>query len=210
MAEFDWSLDGMKFLDGDDVARLRKQAARVRREGVRTKRFRLVRNWFVIEVGLQTGLRVMEIAALQCGDLLIHQDSPEVIVRCGKGGRRRVVKVSRAFQTQCMWFLKAKQQAGQPITPDAPLFAARQTGAPLCRRQIQKVFEHIAEDASLSKHVGCHSMRHTFGTHLYKASGQNLRLVQKQLGHSRITTTQVYADVFAEDAVEAVERLYRA
>ena len=51
--------------------------------------------------------------------------------------------------------------------------------------------------------------RHTFGTHLYKASGGNLRLVQKQLGHSRITTTQVYADVFAEDAVAAVERLYR-
>jgi site-specific recombinase XerD len=210
MADYDWSLDGMKFLDLDDVERLRKLAAKVRREGVRTRRFRLVRNWFIIEVGLQTGLRVMEIAALQCGDLLMEQASPEVIVRCGKGGRRRVVKVSQSFKIQCRWFLDAKKRAGQTVTPDAPVFVARRTGLPLCRRQIQKVFERMSRDAQLSKHVSIHSTRHSYATALYKASGRNLRLVQKQLGHSRITTTQVYADVFAEDAVAAVERLYRA
>jgi site-specific recombinase XerC len=209
MADYDWSLDGMKFLDKGDVAKLRQEAARVRRLGVRMHLFRLVRNWFIIEVALETGLRVMEIAALQCGDLLMDQASPEVIVRCGKGGRRRVVKVSRAFQTRCRWFLNAKQRVGQLIVPDAPVFVARRTGAPLCKRQMQKVFEQLSGAAQLSKHVSIHSTRHSYGTWLYKASGKNLRLVQKQLGHSRITTTQVYADVFAEDAVEAVERLYR-
>jgi site-specific recombinase XerD len=68
----------------------------------------------------------------------------------------------------------------------------------------------MSREAGLSKHVGIHGLRHTFGTHLYKASGGNLRLVQKQLGHARVTTTQVYADVLAEDAVAAMERLYRA
>ena len=210
MADFNWSLDGTKFLDKKDVDKLRQQAARLRRLGIRTKRFRLARNWFIIEVGLETGLRVMEIAALRCGDLLMQQDSPEVIVRCGKGGKRRVVKVSRAFQARCNWFLKAKETTGQSTAPDAPVFVARQTGHPLCKRQIQNVFQRIASDAKLSKHVGCHSLRHSYASFLYKASGRNLRLVQKQLGHSRITTTQVYADVFAEDAVAAVERLYRA
>ena len=129
---------------------------------------------------------------------------------CGKGGRRRVVKVSRAFQARCRWFFNAKQRAGQAVAPDAPVFIARRTDLPLCRRQIQKVFERMSRDAQLSKHVSIHSTRHSYATALYKASGRNLRLVQKQLGHSRITTTQVYADVFAEDAVEAVEKLYRA
>lgn len=200
----------MKFLDRNDVERLQRFADRQRRDGVRMKRFRLVRNWFVVEVGLHSGLRVMEIADLRCGDLLLEQSMPEVIVRRGKGGRRRVVKVSRFFQARARWFLAAKRRAAQAVDPDAPLFVARNTARPLCKRQIQKIFEQVSRGAELSKHVGIHSLRHTFGTHLYKASGGNLRLVQKQLGHSRITTTQVYADVFAEDAMDAVERLYRA
>jgi len=200
----------MKFLELDDVERLRRHAAQVRRRGVRTRRFRLIRNWFIVELGLETGLRVMEIAGLRCGDLLMNQSSPEVIVRQGKGGKRRVVKVSRAFQKRCLWFLKAKARVGQPVEPDAAVFVARLTWQPLCKRQIQKVFTRMSREAQLSKHVGIHSLRHTYGTHLYKASGRNLRLVQKQLGHSRITTTQVYADVLAEDAEEALERLYRA
>jgi len=210
VAEFSWSLDGMKFLELEDVERLRGYAAKVRRQGVRARRFSLVRNWFIVEVGLETGLRVMEIAALRCGDLLMNQGSPEVVVRRGKGGKRRVVKVSRAFQKHCLWFLKAKARAGQPAETEAPIFAGRRAGQPLCKRQVQKVFERISGEAGLSKRVGIHALRHTYGTHLYKASGRNLRLVQKQLGHARITTTQVYADVFAEDAVEAVERLYSA
>jgi site-specific recombinase XerC len=48
-------------------------------------------------------------------------------------------------------------------------------------------------------------MRHTHATFLYKASGNNLRLVQKQLGHSKVTTTQIYAD--AMDAEKAFDRL---
>lgn len=200
----------MKFLDRNDVERLQRYAARLRRQGARERRFRLVRNWFVVEVGLHVGLRVMEIADLRCGDMLLEQDSAEVIVRRGKGGRRRVVKVSRFFQARARWFFAAKRRAGQAVDPDAPLFVAGNSGRALGKRQIQKVFELMSRGAELSKHVGIHSLRHTYGSHLYKASGRNLRLVQKQLGHSRITTTQVYADVFAEDAVDAVERLYRA
>ena len=52
-----------------------------------------------------------------------------------------------------------------------------------------------------------HHCRHTFASELLRASG-NLRLVQKQLGHSKITTTQVYADVFDSEMDEAIERIY--
>ena len=52
-----------------------------------------------------------------------------------------------------------------------------------------------------------HHLRHTYASHLYKASKFNLRLVQKQLGDSSIKTTEVYADVFDEDIDKALERL---
>jgi integrase len=78
----------------------------------------------------------------------------------------------------------------------------------LSRRQLQNIFGRMTSATGLARR-GIHSLRHTYATFLYRASGGNLRLVQKQLGHARITTTQVYADVLDEDAQEALERLYR-
>ena len=72
---------------------------------------------------------------------------------------------------------------------------------------IQKVFKFWAKKAGLLSHYSVHSLRHTYAVRLYKSSGYNLRLVQKQLGHSSISTTQVYADVVDSDAQEAVDKL---
>ncbi|GAH75377.1 unnamed protein product, partial [marine sediment metagenome] len=59
----------------------------------------------------------------------------------------------------------------------------------------------------LPKRYSIHCLRHTYATRLYKASGYNLRLVQKQLGHSSVSTTQVYADVMDSDVDQAVANL---
>lgn len=72
---------------------------------------------------------------------------------------------------------------------------------------IQQVFKKWAIKAGLPSRYSVHSLRHTHATRLYKASGYNLRLVQKQLGHSSVATTQVYADVIDEDAVQALANL---
>ena len=77
----------------------------------------------------------------------------------------------------------------------------------LTKMALQKVFYRSAERAGLQGH-SIHHLRHTYASHLYKASGFNLRLVQKQLGHRSIKTTEVYADVFNEDTEKALERLY--
>jgi len=78
----------------------------------------------------------------------------------------------------------------------------------LSRRTIQRVFERLARRAGISGH-SFHHLRHTYASHLYRASNYNLRLVQKQLGHASIRTTQIYADVFDEDLKNALERLYK-
>ena len=73
-------------------------------------------------------------------------------------------------------------------------------------RGLQKIFERNARRAGIKGH-SIHHLRHTYASHLYKASGYNLRLVQKQLRHSSVATTQVYADVLDADANQALENL---
>jgi site-specific recombinase XerD len=75
-------------------------------------------------------------------------------------------------------------------------------------RAIQKAFKRLAALAGLPDRYSIHCLRHTYACELYKASGYNLRLVQKQLGHASITTTQVYADVMDPDVGLALKRLY--
>ena len=77
----------------------------------------------------------------------------------------------------------------------------------MTRFGISKVFKKMALEAGLSSNHSIHTLRHTYATNLYKASGYNLRMVQKQLGHSNITTTTVYSDVLSKDLEEAVENL---
>ena len=96
MSGFSWALDDRKFLSAGEVDTLRRTAARRRR--VKDSLERDVRAWFALELGLAAGLRLMEMAALCCGDLRLNQDRPEAVVRKGKDGKRRVVLVGRRFQ----------------------------------------------------------------------------------------------------------------
>ena len=64
-----------------------------------------------------------------------------------------------------------------------------------------------AVKAGRASHYSIHSLRHTYAVRLYKASSYNLRLVQKQLGHRSVSTTQVYADVLDVDVDQALENL---
>jgi len=72
-----------------------------------------------------------------------------------------------------------------------------------------KSVQMVRGPAGLSPHYSIHLLQHTYPCHQYKASGWNLRLVQKQLGHSSVSTTQGYADVMGLDMLRALERMYR-
>jgi len=166
-----------------------------------------VRNYFLVHLALATGLRVMEIAALNCGDLFLKNKIPSLLVRNGKGGKKRIVFFNTTFKKHCMEFFKWKSFIGEPIDNDNPLFLSSNTGKHMTRRAIQKVFKSCIQTAGLDEKYSIHCLRHTYACFLLKASNWNMRLVQKQLGHSRISTTQVYADVMMPDISNALERL---
>jgi integrase/recombinase XerC len=167
-----------------------------------------VRDWFIVELALSTGLRVMEIAQLKCGDFFLKGPVCSLLVRKGKGGKKRLVRFNGSFKRNCEEYIQWKQSVGEPTDPGYPLMLSSNTGGHMTTRAIEKAFKRSAAGAGLPRHYSIHSLRHTYACELYRASGYNLRLVQKQLGHAHVGTTQVYADIMEPDMQRALKRLY--
>ena len=207
MGNFQWTLHEGKFLTAKEIKKLRKALVK-RKEIAERKGNRVaVRDWFVIDLALSTGLRVQEIADLECGDISVNDNLCYLVVNNGKGHKKRVVRFNGDFKKHFLDYLEWKQGIGEGISPEDPLMVSSNTQDHLTKMALQKTFYRSAKRAEIQGH-SIHHLRHTYASHLYKASGFNLRLVQKQLGHSSIKTTEVYADVFNEDMEKALERLY--
>lgn len=175
-----------------------------------------VRNWAIIHVALDAGLRVSEICNLRIRDLLLERENASLIVRNGKGNNKRGVKIGTALRQHLIEFLAWKKETGELTARTAHLFVSSrarssrtggQTDLPLTRSAVYRIFKGCAAEIGLPERFSIHSCRHTYASLLYRASQYNIRLVQKQLGHRSIQTTQIYADVLNEDAVLAVDKL---
>ncbi len=205
---FSWALDEEKYLRLSDVRKLRKACRKARYVALKQVKSVIPRDWFMIELGLNTGLRVEEMRDLKCRDVRIHEGRSSIRVRKGKGNRPRTVRFNEEFRNRCKRFLEWKKKQGQSIEPDSYLLTTNK-GKQLSKRALQKAFKKCIKKAGLPEHYSIHSLRHTYGTYLLKASGYNLRLVQEQLGHSSIRTTEVYTSLIDNDVRRAVERLYK-
>lgn len=204
-----WVLEPGKFLSSREAKEL-LETARYRAETARVRGNKVpIRDYFIIDLALSTGLRVMEIAHLNCGDIFSQDDTSSLLVRNGKGGKKRLVRFNVSFKHHLIKYFQWKQSIGEATGSDDPLLISSNTGGHMSTRAIQKAFKRTAAKAGLSSHYSIHCLRHTYACHLYKASGYNLRLVQKQLGHSNIQITEVYADVMEPDIQGALIRLYQ-
>ena len=201
-----WVLTPRRFLSDGEIKALRG-CARNRASNRRWRRRSTVLEWIVIEIALETGLRVSEIAALRCGDVTLDKRGGSIFVRSGKGGKSRLVRFGGNMGKSLSRYLDWKHRRGESLDPDAPLLFSTQTRRTMTSRALQKMFSRVAKTAGVEGHT-FHSLRHTFASHLYRASGNNLRLVQKQLGHASVRTTEIYADVLDGETEKAVNRLY--
>ena len=195
-----WIVSPEKFLSPDEVRAMRKvladAAALARVKGNQAP----VRDQLIIELALGTGLRVSEMASLKVEDLFLKKGQNSLHVRNGKGGKDRLVQFSVALKTLILDYLNYRKSS-------SPYLFASERGNQITASGIQQLFKKWVKKAGLPKQYSIHSLRHTYATRLYKASGYNLRLVQKQLGHSSVSTTQVYADTSSEDVDEALANL---
>lgn len=148
-----------------------------------------------------TGLRIGETISLNVGDV----QGKNLIAIIGKGDKLREIPLSKAIQTKIDQFLSWKKRKGESLAPDAPLFYSRKHGR-LTNRAIQFDLDRWVKRAGLEGKYSPHALRHTVGFELMRKT-RNIRQVQEFLGHSSITTTQIYTHVTKEELRQCAELL---
>lgn len=202
-----WNIDESKCLSKSEVGKLKRFCFELKTKGLLDKKFTAFRNWFMIELGLNTGLRVQEMASLKHSNLFLNEGRSSISFK-GKGNKKRSVWVSSAFKKNCIAYLEFKKNFGYTIDPDSYLLNNLKDEG-ISKRALQKFFKIILKNAGLSECYHIHCLRHTYATFLLVASNYNYKFVQDQLGHASITTTQVYAGVVESEGRRAVEKMYR-
>jgi site-specific recombinase XerD len=201
-----WSLDRTKYMTEPEVKELRRVVENMARKDLATGRTTWPRFWMALDLAVSAGMRVSEVATLRIGNL--HLNNREARMRVlGKGQKERDIFISKDLMRHISDYLLWKRLLEEPLAPEAFVLVSSHR-KPYAIRTLQYAFKVCLKEAGLPAHYSIHACRHSYGTILYRKT-KNLRLVQKQLGHSSITTTTVYADVSAEEAVEAVNGLFK-
>ena len=195
-----WIVTPDKFLTDEESKKLRRMCEEAAIIAKSKGNQMAIRNRLIIEMALGTGLRVSELANLKVDDIHIRKGQYSLTVNNGKGGKHRVVGFNNKLKTLIQEYLDYRKSMS------SYLFASER-GEKMTRFGVGRVFKTMASKACLDSKHSIHTLRHTYATNLYKASGYNLRMVQKQLGHSSITTTTVYSDVLNQDLTDALENL---
>lgn len=178
-----------------------------KRQGTRKRKINLIRNWFMVELGLFTGLRVMEMADLKIKDLVIQGEHSTVIVRRGKGCKRRDVWVNSKFKKICFEFLRLREKFGFANMPNNYLLVSAK-GLPLTTRALEKAFKKCAAEAGLRPAYSIHCLRHTYATFSLDA-GVDIRFLKEQMGHASIKTTELYLSLLQSKNRLALGGLYQ-
>jgi len=171
-----------RFLSVEEVERLLKQPDENDPRGLRDKA--------MLELMYATGLRVSELVGLHRADVNLTDG---FLICRGKGGKERVVPLGRSAAVSVRRYLDGARAGFEKGAPTPWLFLTGR-GKPMTRQGFWKRLKGHAAGAGLKSDVSPHVLRHSFATHMLER-GADLRSVQMMLGHSQITTTQIYTHV---------------
>ncbi len=179
-------------LDTDQMASMLKSAPESPLE---------LRDAAILELFYSSGLRLSELTGLDLGDV----DLTDLTVRVvGKGSKARVVPVGRVAAEALRTWLGVRDALARP--DERALFIGRR-GRRLGQRAVQLRVEAWARRHGVPVHVHPHMLRHSFASHLLESSG-DLRAVQELLGHSSLSTTQVYTHLDFQHLAHIYDRTH--
>ena len=146
------------------------------------------------------GLRVSELTQLTCKNISLNQRYIRVI---GKGNKERIVPFFKGFEKQLKEY---KEKYWQKISKCDSVFSSNHGNA-LTSRGVQYLMQKHADDIGMNMKIHPHMFRHSFATHLLD-NGADIRVVQELLGHSSLSTTQIYTHVSMNRLKEAYSQAH--
>jgi integrase/recombinase XerD len=156
-----------------------------------------LRDRALLELLYATGARISEVVDLNVDDV---QDG-DIVRVTGKGSKQRIVPVGRYARTALDAYLVRVRPVFSVRGPSTPALFLGFRGQRLSRQGAWLVIQSAAERAKLETHISPHTFRHSFATHLLQG-GADVRVVQDLLGHSSVTTTQLYTHVTADTLID--------
>jgi len=162
--------------------------------------------WMAIDLVTSSGLRVSEAANVRCGDLPASYGESALFVRDGKGAKSRTVQIPDALKRHLKQFIVWKASRGEPTGPDDYLFIGQR--GQWTAQAIQFLVKKYLKALGLYENEkSVHALRHSYAVEFYRQE-KDLRALQKQLGHSSVQTTQIYADVTVQDIQKQIRGLW--
>ena len=145
------------------------------------------RNKAIIEILYSCGLRVSELCSIKIADLFLKDDLIRVM---GKGSKERLVPIVRHAKNYLKIYLNTYRHKFVVKSNNNEVFLSR-NGKKLTRARINQILKDCCNLANINKIISPHTLRHSFATHMLEG-GADLRFVQLLLGHSDISTTEIY------------------
>ncbi|MBU0907631.1 MAG: tyrosine-type recombinase/integrase [Nanoarchaeota archaeon] len=145
-----------------------------------------IKSRLIVSLLYSTGLRVSELVNLKVSDLNLEDKTGWV--RRGKGSKDRLFVMSESLSGELREYFESRGK------DNVFVFSKNK---PLTTRNIQKIIKGARERAGISKKTTPHTLRHSFATHLLE-QGIDIRVIQAMLGHSSLSTTQVYTHISSD------------
>ncbi len=161
-----------------------------------------LRDRAILELLFSTGLRVSELVGLNRDQISLQKE--ELTIR-GKGNKLRLVFISKRARQAVKNYLDKRLDVSEALF--VSYNKKSKTANRLTQRSIQRIINKRARQAGITKKVTPHTLRHMFATDLLQ-NGADLRAVQKLLGHSQISTTQVYTHITDKELKEVYKAFH--
>lgn len=145
-----------------------------------------IRDKAMMELLYATGIRVTELISLKVEDINL----PLEYIRCGREAKSRIIPIGAQAKTALRRYME-KVRSNMVLRADEETLFVNCNGKPMTRQGFWKIIKSYAKKAGIVEDITPHTLRHSFAAHLIE-NGADLRSVQEMLGHSDISTTQIY------------------
>jgi site-specific recombinase XerD len=160
------------------------------------------RNYALVQLLLQAGLRVGEVSQLQIRDLVLQERSGYVKIVDGKGHKFREVPLNATVRRALKNYIDTRKD----LKPEDHVFISKR-GSPESIRGVQKIMQTLIRRANITRvSASAHTLRHTFSINYLNSNPGSLVALSTLLGHESLNTTAIYSQVSREDLSESIER----